>query len=125
MKRKNEPFITVEDLVKLLGGLSGKRGRINSSTLTFQALRIAVNDELCSLERVLPSVAELLSKGGRMAVISFHSLEDRIVKNFLEVNKGLKKLNTGVIRPKREEIKLNPRARSAKMRVGEKISPKS
>ncbi len=100
-----------------------RRGRINPATRTFQALRIAVNDELGALTVALSSALELLSPGGRVAVISFHSLEDRIVKhafhNAEKEGKG-KRITKKPIIPSDEERKNNPRARSAKLRIFEK-----
>lgn len=87
---------------------------------TFQALRIAVNDELGNFEKGLEQAAEVLANGGRMAVISFHSLEDRIAKNFFKSNLNLKILNKKVIKPGEEEVFLNKRSRSAKLRVAVK-----
>ena len=100
------------------------RGRVHPATRTFQALRIAVNHELESLERVLPEAAALLAPGGRLAVISFHSLEDRVVKIFLkeQENLGILRVTTKKpIRPREEEIHMNPRARSARLRGARKI----
>ena len=100
------------------------RGKIHYATRTFQALRIAVNDELENIKRVLPQVISLLAPEGRLAVISFHSLEDRIVKGFLaeELKKGtIKILTKKPITASREELGKNPRARSAKLRVVIKI----
>ena len=100
------------------------RGKIHYATRTFQALRIAVNDELENVKRVLPQAVSLLAPEGRLAVISFHSLEDRIVKNFLvnEAKKGtIKILNKKPITAGRDELGKNPRARSAKLRVAIKI----
>jgi len=97
-----------------------KRQRIHFATKTFQALRIAVNEELTSLEKVLPKALELLEKDGRMVVISFHSLEDRIVKNFFKNTAKEGKLEIITKKPMTasfEEIKENPRARSAKLRA--------
>jgi 16S rRNA (cytosine1402-N4)-methyltransferase len=98
-------------------------GGIHPATKTFQALRIAVNNELEILKNVLPEAFELLTPGGRLAVISFHSLEDRIVKQFFQ---GLPFAKAKIITKKpitagEEEVKDNPRARSAKLRVIEKI----
>lgn len=102
------------------------RGR-HPATRTFQALRIAVNDELNNLKKALPQALKLLKDDGRLVVISFHSLEDGICKNFLRENvqKGLIKILTKKpITPLEREIKLNPRSRSAKLRAGIKVSKK-
>jgi 16S rRNA (cytosine1402-N4)-methyltransferase len=101
-----------------------ERGRIHPATRTFQALRIQVNQELENLKEVLPQAFEILKKEGRIVVISFHSLEDRIVKNFLKEetkNGKIKILSKKPIRPSIEEIKINPRARSAKLRAAVKV----
>ena len=101
-----------------------KHNRINFATKIFQAIRIAVNDELNNLIKTLPQALSLLELKGRLAVISFHSLEDRIVKNFFrdEFKKGnLEILTKKPIIPSRGEIILNPRSRSAKLRVIKKI----
>ena len=100
-----------------------RRSRIHPATRTFQALRIAVNNELENLGKLLASVPELLSKNGRIAVISFHSLEDRLVKNNFKQNEseGIYKVITKKpIVPTREEIADNRRARSAKLRIAER-----
>ncbi|MEK7125997.1 MAG: 16S rRNA (cytosine(1402)-N(4))-methyltransferase RsmH, partial [Patescibacteria group bacterium] len=99
------------------------RGRIHPATRTFQALRIAVNDELGSVERVLPVASNLLASGGRLAVISFHSIEDRIVKNVLKdaAHNGLGTIMKKPIVPTRAEVLANRRARSAKLRVFNRI----
>lgn len=98
--------------------------RIHFATKTFQALRIAVNDELNNLERALPQALEILEKKGRIVVISFHSLEDRIVKNFFrdKAKKGLVEIITKKpIGPTKEEIIKNPSSRSAKLRAAVKL----
>jgi len=101
--------------------------RVHPATRTFQALRIAVNDELGQLELTLPLWLELLSPGGRLALISFHSLEDRIVKQFLAEHSGddyeadLELLTKHPITAQPDEIVTNPRARSAKLRAAAKI----
>lgn len=94
------------------------------ATKTFQALRIKVNDELESIKKVLPQALEILKPSGKIAIISFHSLEDRIVKNFLKdkAKEGsLKILTKKPIIPTKKEIEVNPRSRSAKLRVIQKI----
>jgi len=109
-------------------------GRIHSATRTFQALRITVNNELNNLETTLPQTLKILKPGGRLVVISFHSLEDRIVKNFYR-EPALKTLTKKPIRPQKDynppstssrlrrapEIKINPRSRSAKLRAAIKL----
>ncbi len=118
---------TTFDLVKVIEGAVGKaykRQRIHPATRTFQALRIAVNDELGALTMGLRNGFEVLKSGGRLAVISFHSLEDRIVKKFFKakVDEGEGKLvNKKIILASPEEIKNNSRSRSAKLRIIEKI----
>lgn len=98
--------------------------RLHFATKTFQALRIAVNDELNNLEKVLPQAVDTLEKNGRLVIISFHSLEDRIVKNFFRemAEKNIIKILTKKpIKPNREEIKINPRSRSAMLRAAQKL----
>lgn len=125
--RDEHPFETTSDLVNAVRAATPAayhHGRINPATRTFQALRIAVNEELTALEEGLAKGFEALDSGGRFAVISFHSLEDRIVKNFFRdrVKEGRAKLITKKpIVPSEEEIAENPRSRSAKLRVIEKI----
>jgi len=115
--RKKKTIKSTGQLVEIIGG---KR----FSRKTFQALRIAVNDELENFKKVLPQALEVLDKKGRIVVISFHSLEDRIVKNFFKENskKGLLKILTKKpIRPSIKEVQKNPRSRSAKLRGAIKI----
>lgn len=123
--RKVEKIITTEDLCAIIRSALRNKGNISESTTrVFQALRIAVNDELNSLRDSLPQALLLLKPGGRIAVIAFHSLEDRIVKNqFLvweEQQKG-KIITKKPIVPEAEEIAKNYRSRSAKLRVFEKL----
>jgi len=126
--RQKSKINTTFDLVKIIEGVvpSGyKKGRINCATKTFQAIRIAVNDELGALSEGLAKGFELLREGGRMSVISFHSLEDRIVKRFFKqkVVEGKAELvNKKVILANETEVKSNPRSRSAKLRILEKTS---
>jgi len=114
----------LRDIIKQSIPRKYEYSRIHFATRIFQAIRIAVNDELNSLIKVLPQALSLLESKGRLAVISFHSLEDRIVKNFFrdEFKKGtLEILTKKPIIPNEEEITLNSRSRSAKLRVIKKI----
>ncbi|CAN5160696.1 16S rRNA (cytosine(1402)-N(4))-methyltransferase RsmH [soil metagenome] len=123
-KRKIQLFETTEELAMLVKQcIRGDQG-VHPATRIFQALRIAVNDELNALHETLPQALNVLRPGGRLAVISFHSLEDRIVKRAFEgfEKEGLVKILTGKpIIATDEEVLLNRRARSAKLRVIEKI----
>lgn len=101
-----------------------QHGRIHFATRTFQALRIAVNDEVENLKKVLPRAIEILDKGGRIVIMSFHSLEDRVVKNYFKemLQAGrVEVLTKKPIQPSSGEIKKNPRARSAKLRAAIKM----
>ena len=136
---KARPLQTTRQLAAVIESVVPRKGRVHPATQTFQALRIAVNDELERLENVLPQALAALRSGGRLAIISFHSLEDRIVKEYFrreskdqvnppyeriyEVEKKatLKEINRKVIIPGEAEVKANPRARSAKLRIAEKL----
>lgn len=126
LARKKSPFRTTTDLAELVKKVKGGWGKIHPATQTFQAIRIAVNDELGQLECVLPILPGLLSPGGRLAIISFHSLEDRIVKNFLKdqddngLEAELKLITKHPVAGDIEDVN-NPRARSAKLRAALKI----
>ena len=98
-----------------------RHGKSDPAARVFQALRIAVNRELESLETSLPQAVEMLKTGGCLAIISYHSLEDRIVKNFLKQNNQLRVITKKPIRPGREEVVANPASRSAKLRAAIKI----
>lgn len=136
----SRPLHTTRELVAVIEKASPRRGdKLHPATQTFQALRIAVNEELAAVEKTLPQAVAALRSGGRCAVISFHSLEDRIVKEyFREQSKELinppyeriyeverkavvEMINKKPILPSEEEIKDNPRARSSKLRVIEKL----
>ncbi len=132
------------ELVKIINYATKikKKGKINPATKTFQAIRIYINDEINELKVGLKSAMNILKKNGRIAVISFHSIEDKIVKNFFNINSGktynnsrylpqltpnnnirkkLRIITKKVIKPMKNEIELNYYSRSAKLRVAEKI----
>ncbi len=120
--RRRSRIETTDELARIVASVVPRHGKIHPATRVFQALRIVVNDELGELERTLPLTLDALSVGGRLAVISFHSLEDRIVKRFFKAHAGLE-LDVLTKRPviaKQEEQKQNPRSRSAKLRVAER-----
>lgn len=126
-RRKREKIKSTLQLVEIIREATPgeyHRGQIHFATRTFQALRIAVNDELNNFRKALPQALEILDKGGRLVVISFHSLEDRIIKEFLkdkEKSGEMKIISKKPIVPGEEEIRSNPRSRSSKLRVGIKI----
>ncbi|MFQ3535893.1 MAG: 16S rRNA (cytosine(1402)-N(4))-methyltransferase RsmH [Aggregatilineales bacterium] len=133
------PLLTTRQLAQLIEHTLPRREKIHPATRTFQALRIAVNDELGALERALPQMVALLRQGGRVAIISFHSLEDRIVKHFFarestaclcpprqprctcEHKATLRLITRKPITPSAVELAANPRSRSAKLRVAERL----
>jgi len=134
------PIESAQQLADIIAkAVGGRRGRLHPATQTFQALRIAVNDELRVLETVLPQCVELLKPGGRLAVITFHSLEDRIVKNFYRTESrdcicppeqpicicghraSVKLLANKPVEPSPAEVAENPRARSARLRAVERL----
>jgi 16S rRNA (cytosine1402-N4)-methyltransferase len=126
-RRQRKPFSTASDLaavIKAAVPAAYRNGRLHPATKSFQALRIAVNDELGALKDGLRGAWRLLAPEGRIAVISFHSIEDRIVKElFLEFEKGNgTRITRSPIKPSPEEIASNSRARSAKLRVIQKIN---
>ncbi len=139
-RRKEKPIETTLELAGIIRSVvPHKKDDIDPATRTFQALRIYVNDELEQLRSGLSGAEALLKKGGRMAVVSFHSLEDRIVKNFIQEKSGktanpsrylperhdnpatLKSLTKKPIFPSAEECQRNPRARSARLRSAERL----
>ena len=126
LARKKQRITSTQQLVDIVKPVL-KWGKNNPSTLIFQALRIVVNDELGELERGLEAAIKRISTGGRLAVISFHSLEDRIVKHRLIEDRGTKRepgaleiLTKKALIPSEKECSENPRSRSAKLRVAEK-----
>jgi 16S rRNA (cytosine1402-N4)-methyltransferase len=123
-RRQHHPIETAAELAELVREcVPNPRGgsQIDPATRTFQALRIAVNDELKSLDIALRRIPDCLRPQARMAVISFHSLEDRRVKESFRTDARLKPLTRHPVRPSEEEVNDNPRARSAKLRVAERI----
>ncbi len=127
-ERQKKPIFTTFELVEVIKKAvprNYERGRIHPATRTFQALRIATNQELENLRLVLPQAMEVLKENGRIVVISFHSLEDRIVKNFFREKakeEKLKILTKKPVRASEEEIQKNPRAHSAKLRAAAKLA---
>lgn len=138
--RIHKPFTRTAELAQLVAaGVPGHPGGIHPATRTFQALRIAVNDELNNLEKALPQAVDLLAPGGRLAVISFHSLEDRIVKRYLQAEARdcicppqtpvcichhrarVRLLSSHPLLASETEQQQNPRARSAKLRAAERL----
>jgi 16S rRNA (cytosine1402-N4)-methyltransferase len=142
-RRQNAPIRSTAELAALIAGVLGRRGdRIDPATRSFQALRIHVNDELGELERALAAMPSLLAPGGRLVVVAFHSLEDRMVKRFLGERSDrqarpsrhlpdlpsrpqalFRPLSSRAIRPGPAEIAANPRARSARLRAAERLPP--
>lgn len=121
-QRKHEPLETTAQLVRLIERVLGpKRGKVHPSTRAFQALRIHVNRELDNLREGLAAATEALNPAGRLVVISFHSLEDRIVKWHFRGTASLRVLTKKPVMAGEEECAANPRSRSAKLRAAEKM----
>ncbi|HEX5416867.1 MAG TPA: 16S rRNA (cytosine(1402)-N(4))-methyltransferase RsmH [Chloroflexota bacterium] len=138
--RARHPIETTAELAQVVERAAHRVGRTHPATRTFQALRIAVNHELEALEKALPEAIEILGPGGRLAIISFHSLEDRIVKHFFRSlanpctcppglpmcvcgkKPTVRVLTRGGVRPTPDEIATNPRSRSATLRAVEKLA---
>src|SRR6056297_351430 len=119
-KRREKEIKTTKDLIEVIKKAVPSfyiNKKIHFATRTFQALRIEVNRELSNLKKVLPQTIKITKPGGRVAVISFHSLEDRIVKNFFKNNNKVEVLTKKPIQTSKKEIRENPRSRSAKLRV--------
>ncbi|MDR0994509.1 MAG: 16S rRNA (cytosine(1402)-N(4))-methyltransferase RsmH [Verrucomicrobiota bacterium] len=138
--KAGEPLETTTQLADLVARLKGgRRGRIHPATQTFQAIRMALNAELAALEKTLPLALDLLEPGGRLAVISFHSLEDRMVKQFMSAHEGrmeslakggtrwtgslprARRVQRKAVMASEEEVARNPRSRTAKLRVLERM----
>lgn len=137
--RKNCPIIWTDQLAEVVRRVIKRKTKIDPATKVFQALRIEVNGELAALQSALPQMVSILSPGGRIAIISFHSLEDRIVKQFFaskargcicppefpkcvcDLKPELKILTKKPVTATEEEVRTNPRSRSAKLRAAEKL----
>ena len=134
--RKEKQILTTNQLLDCIQHLTVERKRNQFFSRIFQAIRIEVNDEIQALKEMLNAATDLLKTGGRLSVISYHSLEDRLVKNLVKKGniggnlqkdfygnplKNFKEISKKVIVPSEQEIKTNPRARSAKLRIAEKI----
>ncbi|MFC1627237.1 16S rRNA (cytosine(1402)-N(4))-methyltransferase RsmH [Patescibacteria group bacterium] len=115
--RQKKPITTAIELSTIISQVVKHDGKTHKATKTFQALRMAVNDELNNLKTALPQAVKLLKTDGRLAIISFHSLEDKIVKDFIKNNSDLTSLTKKPITPDETEILTNPRSRSAKLRI--------
>ncbi|MBT4879945.1 MAG: 16S rRNA (cytosine(1402)-N(4))-methyltransferase RsmH [Alphaproteobacteria bacterium] len=140
-ERAKTPITTTRQLAEIVRRIiPAKKGQIDPATRTFQAIRIYINDEMGELQRALESAENILAPGGKLAVVSFHSIEDRCVKHFLknrsehkglsryvpeaeEGHKTFKLLTRKAITPSQSEISQNPRSRSARLRVAERIFP--
>lgn len=121
--RQREPIATTAQLARIVAGaVPRRRGSGHPARRTFQALRIAVNRELEELEASLPQATELLAPGGTLAVISYHSLEDRIVKRFVLGDERLAPVTKKPVTPGEDELRRNRRARSAKLRAARKAA---
>lgn len=134
--REEKPFVMVQDLLLVAEKLIAKERAKKELACVFQALRIEVNKEMEALKQMLTQTSEVLKEGGRLSVLSYHSLEDRLVKNFMKTGNfdgkiekdfygnviaPLKMTSNKVIVPSAEEVERNPRSRSAKLRVAEKL----
>ena len=138
---QHRPVFRTRELADIVARVVPRRGKIHPATRVFQALRVAVNDELAALKDALPQAVELLEPGGKIVVISFHSLEDRIVKRFFQreardcvcppelpvcrcSHKATLRIVTAKpIRPSPEEVRTNPRSRSARLRAAQRVLP--
>jgi 16S rRNA (cytosine1402-N4)-methyltransferase len=121
-ERRKAPVTSARFLAEVVAKVARRTGRIHPATKTFQAIRMEVNQELKHLEAGLAAAIDLLSYGGRAGVISFHSLEDRMVKTIFRAAPELSVLTKKPVRPGRPEIVRNPRSRSAKLRIAEKVT---
>ncbi len=132
--RKDGRIKTTGELTEIIGKVLKRRGKLNPATLIFQALRIEVNQELAEIEKALSDISKILPSGGKAAFISFHSLEDRLIKNWArnfhpmgdhpkgeKIKNVIKILNKKPLTASAGELRANPKSRSAKLRIIEKI----
>ncbi len=134
--RETKPLETTDEFLVLITPYIGKDKEKKMLAQVFQALRIEVNDEMCALREMLQQAMRLLKPGGRLVVMTYHSLEDRLVKNFFKsgnfegtisqdffgnIQSPFRLINNKVITPSSEEVEVNPRSRSAKLRIAEKL----
>lgn len=135
-KRSEKKISDIEDFLEIIRPFINRKQEKKELAQIFQALRIEVNHEMDSLRKMLTQASELLKSGGRIAILTYHSLEDRLVKNFFKtgnfegkadkdffgrINTPFKLINNKVIAPSEKEVEQNPRSRSAKLRIAEKI----
>jgi len=120
-ERKKKPITTAQELSRIVCEVKKRRTRLHPATQTFQAIRMEVNKELDNIETGIHHAMDMLAPGGRIGVISFHSLEDRIVKNMFKQTPSFQIITKKPIVPGRDEIRTNPSARSAKLRIAEKV----
>jgi 16S rRNA (cytosine1402-N4)-methyltransferase len=124
LARRIKPIRTTVELAEIIRQAKPRQGHLDPATKVFQALRIAVNDELNNLQKGLEAAFDLLDQNGRLVVISFHQGEDRIVKQFFKektLEKQMAIITKKPIKPNQQEVFDNPRSRSARLRVGEKL----
>ena len=124
--RQQAPITTTGQLAAIVADAVPRKfhpPKIHVATKVFQALRIAVNGELDNLSRLLNTAPEVLVPGARVAIITFHSLEDRIVKQIFQQNPAYRVISKRPVEPTAEEMQRNSRARSAKLRVAERVRP--
>jgi 16S rRNA (cytosine1402-N4)-methyltransferase len=119
--RKNRPIEDAKELAEIVANAKRGRGKIHPATKTFQAIRIEVNREFANLQQGLGAAVDVVKKSGRIGVITFHSLEDRIVKEYFRSHPDLAVTTKKALKPGREELRSNRRARSAKLRIAERL----
>jgi 16S rRNA (cytosine1402-N4)-methyltransferase len=119
--RKKHPITDAKELAEIVAGAKRGRGKIHPATKTFQAIRIEVNKEFSNMQKGLQDAVEVVRTSGKIGVITFHSLEDRMIKGFFRDHADLKVVAKKPFKPGRDEIRTNRRARSAKLRIAERI----